>query len=174
MGICTTQGKMAAGYCLKTAAMTNPKIARTTVNAMKRIKRKSKRTRLFSKRPAMSPTVCPLLRKLTTKAPKSCTAPIRMEPNTTHKRAGTQPHMMAIAGPTIGPVPAIEVKWCPKMTDFSSARSPHRPPVSATGRLPLKTRRRSWPPTSDHKYGRQRRSRYPRAMQYRELPCPQR
>ena len=41
---------------------------------------------------------------------KSCTAPIRIEPKTTQSRAGTQPHMMAMAGPTIGPVPAIEVK----------------------------------------------------------------
>ena len=77
---------------------------------MNKTNRKSKRTRLLSNLPAMSPTVCPLLLKLTTKAPKSCTAPIRIEPKTTQSRAGTQPHMMAMAGPTIGPVPAIEVK----------------------------------------------------------------
>ena len=35
---------------------------------------------------------------------------MRIEPNTTHSRAGTHPHMMAMAGPTMGPVPAIEVK----------------------------------------------------------------
>ena len=118
MGICTTHGKIAAGYCLNTAAITKPKMASTTVSAMNKVKRNNNRTRLFSKRPAMSPTVWPLLRRLTTKAPKSCTAPMRMEPNTTQSSAGTQPHMIAIAGPTIGPVPAIEVKWCPKTTDL--------------------------------------------------------
>ena len=110
IGICTTHGKMAAGYCLNTAAITKPKIAKTTVSAMNKVNRKSNRTRLLSTRPAMSPTVWPLLRRLTTSAPKSCTAPMKMEPSTTHNSAGTQPHMMAIAGPTIGPVPAIEVK----------------------------------------------------------------
>ena len=35
---------------------------------------------------------------------------MNIEPSTTHNSAGTQPHMIAIAGPTIGPVPAIEVK----------------------------------------------------------------
>ena len=110
MGICTTHGKMAAGYCLNTAAITRPKIASTTVSAMNRTSRNSNRTRLLSTRPAMSPTVWPLLRRLTTSAPKSCTAPMKIEPSTTQSNAGTQPHMMAIAGPTIGPVPAIEVK----------------------------------------------------------------
>ncbi|MFN0125832.1 MAG: hypothetical protein ACKV19_04000 [Verrucomicrobiales bacterium] len=28
----------------------------------------------------------------------------------THSKAGSQPHMIARAGPTIGPVPAIDVK----------------------------------------------------------------
>ena len=59
MGICTMQGKIAAGYCLKTEAITSPKIASTIVRAMNRIKRKSNRTRLFRTRPATSPTVCP-------------------------------------------------------------------------------------------------------------------
>ena len=35
---------------------------------------------------------------------------MKIEPKTTHNNAGTQPHMMAIAGPTIGPVPAIDAK----------------------------------------------------------------
>ena len=43
---------------------------------------------------------------------------MKIEPSTTHNSAGTQPHMMAIAGPTIGPVPAMEVKWWPKTTDL--------------------------------------------------------
>jgi len=42
-------------------------------------------------------------------APKSCTAPMKMLPTTTQITAGTQPQIMPIAGPTIGPVPAIDV-----------------------------------------------------------------
>ena len=57
MGICTTQGKIDAGYCLKTAAITNPKIASTIVSAMNRISRNNSRTRMLSTRPATSPTV---------------------------------------------------------------------------------------------------------------------
>ena len=33
-----------------------------------------------------------------------------MDPKRIHIRAGTQPQMMPMAGPTMGPVPAIEVK----------------------------------------------------------------
>ena len=39
-----------------------------------------------------------------------------MDPNTIQRQAGSQPQMMPIAGPTMGPVPAMEVKWCPNMT----------------------------------------------------------
>jgi hypothetical protein len=66
----------------------------------------------------MSPTVWPRFRIETTSAPKSCTAPIRIDPKKTHKSAGSHPHMTAIAGPTIGPVPAIDVKWWPNTTAF--------------------------------------------------------
>ncbi len=34
-------------------------------------------------------------------------------PNVTHSRAGSQPQMTAIAGPTMGAAPATEVKWWP-------------------------------------------------------------
>ena len=61
-------------------------------------------------RPAISPTVCPRFLIEITKAPKSCTAPMKIEPRITHKRAGNHPQNTAIAGPTIGPVPAILVK----------------------------------------------------------------
>ena len=46
----------------------------------------------------------------TTKAPKSCTAPMKIDPNNTHSNAGSQPQKTAMAGPTIGPVPAMLVK----------------------------------------------------------------
>ena len=41
IGTCTMQGKIAEGYIRKTAAMTNPKIASTTVNPKKRTSKKS-------------------------------------------------------------------------------------------------------------------------------------
>ena len=42
--------------------------------------------------------------------PKSCTAPIKILPTNTKINAGNHPQIMAIAGPTMGPVPAIDVK----------------------------------------------------------------
>ena len=56
----------------------------------------------------------PLALKEITKAPKSWTAPKKIEPKNTQSAAGIQPQIIAIAGPTMGPKPAIEVKWCPK------------------------------------------------------------
>ena len=97
-------------------AITNPKIARTTVSDKNRMARNSTRARGLIKRPAISPTVWPRFRSDTTNAPKSCTAPIKIEPKNTQIRAGSQPQKTATAGPTIGPVPAMLVKWCPKMT----------------------------------------------------------
>ncbi len=48
--------------------------------------------------------------------PKSCTAPAKIVPTTTHRNAGSHPQMTAIAGPTIGAAPATDVKWCPNST----------------------------------------------------------
>jgi hypothetical protein len=48
--------------------------------------------------------------------PKSCTAPTKIHPSTIHSSAGTQPQMTAIAGPSSGPSPAIDAKWCPNTT----------------------------------------------------------
>ncbi len=90
--------------------MTSPKIASTMVRAMNRMSRNSTRTRGLSSRPAISPTVWPRFRSDTTSAPKSCTAPTKIEPKSTHSSAGSQPQITAMAGPTIGPVPAIDVK----------------------------------------------------------------
>ena len=42
-------------------------------------------------------------------------------PNTTQSRAGTQPQITAMAGPTIGAAPAIEQKWWPNRTCFVQA-----------------------------------------------------
>ena len=116
-GICTSTGKIAAGYCLSTAAITSPKIARTIQSATIRMTRKSVRTRGPRRSPATSPTVRPLFLSETASAPRSCTAPMKIAPRTTQMIAGTQPHITAMAGPTMGPVPAIEVKWWPKTTE---------------------------------------------------------
>ena len=59
--------------------------------------------------PAMSPIDRPRLRRLMTRAEKSCTAPMQMVPIVTQSSAGSQPQMTARAGPTIGAAPAIEV-----------------------------------------------------------------
>ena len=58
--------------------------------------------------------VRPLWRMEMTSEPKSWTAPMTMDPMRIQRRAGSQPQTTATAGPTIGPVPAIEVKWWPK------------------------------------------------------------
>ena len=71
IGIWMMHGKIAAGYILKTEAITSPKIASTMVSAIKRIDRKRIRVRGAKMRPAMSPTVCPLFRIETTSEPKS-------------------------------------------------------------------------------------------------------
>jgi len=110
MGICRKTGRIDSGNILKTDAMTNPKIANTIHRPNNRIARNRNRTRGFNTRPAMSPTVWPRLRRLTTSEPKSCTAPMKMDPNNTQHNAGTQPHIIAMAGPTMGPVPAMLVK----------------------------------------------------------------
>ncbi len=45
---------------------------------------------------------------------KSWTPPMKIEPSTIHKTAGSQPnHMAARIGPTIGPAAAIAEKCCP-------------------------------------------------------------
>ena len=107
---------IAAGYCRNTAAITSPKIASTIVNATTRTIKNNRRTLGPSTSPATSPTVRPSFRIDTTSDPKSWTAPIVIDPTTIHTSAGNQPQITANAGPTIGPVPAIEVKWWPKTT----------------------------------------------------------
>ncbi len=57
------------------------------------------------------PIEFPLCRVEIHKVPKSCTAPANTVPSTTHRNAGSQPQITAIAGPTMGAAPATEVKW---------------------------------------------------------------
>ena len=41
---------------------------------------------------------------------------MKMFPSQTQASAGSQPQHMAMAGPTMGPAPAMEEKWWPKRT----------------------------------------------------------
>ena len=97
-------------------AMANAKTAPTSQIRKKITIRNSTRERGPMKRSARLPTLCPPCRTLSTSAPKSCVAPIRIEPKTIQSMAGTQPQTIAIAGPRIGAAPAIEAKWCPQRT----------------------------------------------------------
>jgi len=71
--------------------------------------KKINRTRIFTYLAATSDKLLPSFRSDTINAPKSCTAPIKIEPKNTQIIAGSQPQIIPMAGPTIGPVPAIEV-----------------------------------------------------------------
>ena len=77
----------------------------------KMIRKKSDLVRGFTTDPVMSPMDLPSWRIDRTRAPKSCTAPAKIDPKTTQSRAGTHPHITPSTGPTMGPVPAIDVKW---------------------------------------------------------------
>ena len=68
--------------------------------------------------PAICPIDPPRWRRLMTSAEKSCTAPMKIVPTTTQISAGNHPQITAMAGPTIGAAPAIDVKWCPQSTAF--------------------------------------------------------
>ena len=61
-------------------------------------------------------SVCPLWRIEANSAPKSCVAPKKMPPMSTHKSTGTQPKMAAWMGPLMGPAPAMDEKWWPSTT----------------------------------------------------------
>ncbi len=73
------------------------------------ITRKSVRARGPMISAVMSPIERPRWRRLITRAEKSWTAPMKTVPRATHRSAGSQPQMTAMAGPTIGAAPAIEV-----------------------------------------------------------------
>ena len=60
--------------------------------------------------------VWPLWRIEANRAPKSCMAPKKMPPMSTHSSTGTQPKTAAWIGPLMGPAPAIDEKWWPSTT----------------------------------------------------------
>jgi hypothetical protein len=90
-------------------AITSPNMA-TTIKSSKNTTRKNMYLTL---EPMYLTVICamdlPWFRMEMTSAPKSCTAPITIDPRNTHIIAGSHPQIIPMAGPTIGPVPAIEV-----------------------------------------------------------------
>ena len=110
MGICSHTGSIDWGYIVKRIAIIKANIAMTIHNSKNMISRNSVRTRRLIMSAVKSPRDFPFPRREITRAPKSCTAPIKIDPKNTQIKAGTHPQIRAIAGPTIGPNPAIEVK----------------------------------------------------------------
>ena len=55
-------------------------------------------------------SVWPLWRSDANKLPKSCMAPKKMPPMSTHSSTGTQPNTAAWMGPLMGPAPAMDEK----------------------------------------------------------------
>ena len=51
----------------------------------------------------------PLFLTLAYSAPKSCTAPKKMPPTSTHRSTGSQPNISAVMVPVTGPAPQIEL-----------------------------------------------------------------
>ena len=98
--------------------MMNAKTASTIQIRIEMITRNAVRTRGLTTAPAIWPIELPRCRRLITSAEKSWTAPMKMVPTTTQTSAGSQPQITAMAGPTIGAAPAIEVKWWPQRTCF--------------------------------------------------------
>ena len=103
-------GKTAVEYLVNKPDMVLAKTAKTShVKHIIKIRNRI-RILLFIVEAEISATDLPFSFKLSTKAPKSCTAPIKIEPRTTHERAGSQPQYTAMQGPIIGAAPAIDVK----------------------------------------------------------------
>jgi hypothetical protein len=102
-------GKIAPGFPWNRVPMMNAKTASTIQISSEMISRKRVRTRGVITCPAISPMDRPRWRRLITSAAKSCTAPIITVPSATQTRAGSQPQITAMAGPTMGAAPAIEV-----------------------------------------------------------------
>ena len=58
----------------------------------------------------------PSVRTDATRMTKSCTAPPRHAPMSSHRKPGRKPNCAASTGPMSGPAPAMAAKWWPKAT----------------------------------------------------------
>ncbi len=111
IGICTTHGKIDAGYILKTAAITRPKIARTMV------KRHEQHGEEKQARPRGQHATRNISDRLSAVAHRYDERS-EIVHRTDQNRAKQHPQQCRQPAPdyrqrrpTIGPVPAIEVKW---------------------------------------------------------------
>ena len=110
MGICIQTGNTASGY----NSNSTPTIMAKTDNTIKR-RNCIRNWKAYLvpgpiRSPVRSPMVFPLFRAETTMEEKSCTAPMNMDPRNTQMKAGTHPQIIPMAGPTMGPSPAMVVK----------------------------------------------------------------
>src|SRR5690554_5359336 len=103
-------GTTEPGLLINRLAITTPNTALTISNTRKITIMNSERARLPTTSPDSAPMDLALLRTLAHTAPMSCTPAKNTVPIDTQSRAGSQPQMTAMAGPTIGAAPATEVK----------------------------------------------------------------
>ena len=108
MGISHQMGMTDCGNMAKMMAMTKPKTATTIQSSINTITKNKNLVRLLTYLEVYSAMDLPWFLMEMIRAPKSCTPPMMMEPTKIQIMAGSHPQMMAIAGPTMGPVPAMD------------------------------------------------------------------
>ena len=102
-------GRTAAGTFTNNPAIAIANTARTNQVSIITNKRNMVLTRGFMTDPVISAMDLPFSLTETTNAPKSWTAPMKIVPKTTHKKAGSHPQNAAIQGPIMGAAPAMDV-----------------------------------------------------------------
>ena len=104
------------GFATKVLAMMSENTPMTSISVekLKRIKSCLPLIPIWFR--IMTPMDFPSVRREAAMLPKSWTAPKKIPPTKIQITAGIQPKVTAMMGPTIGPAPAIEAKWCPKTT----------------------------------------------------------
>jgi hypothetical protein len=109
-------GSTLPGKWTNSRAMITAKTALTMRRSRKITTRKSVRERPEITSSVSEPMERALWRAEIQRVAKSWTPAKKMVPKITHSSAGSHPQKTAIAGPTMGAAPAIEVKWCPQST----------------------------------------------------------
>ena len=104
-------GMTELGVLTNRLAMMTAKAALTIIRSRKITTRNRLRPRAPMTSPASVPIDLPRCRALAQMAPMSCTPAKNTVPSVTHRKAGPQPQMTAMAGPTMGAAPATEVVW---------------------------------------------------------------
>src|SRR5690606_17029620 len=116
IGITIQEGKTLEGWLTKRPEMTTANTALTIRRSRKMTIMKTLRARGPITTSVSAPIDFALFRWLAQSAPASCTPAKKTVPRTTQRKAGNQPQITAMAGPTIGAAPATEVKWWPQST----------------------------------------------------------